>query len=287
MPRITAALAIAAALIIGVFIIKNKQTAAPTTSLIAEQIQNANQSSLEAYQQELEESGAASDTALVIPTPTYDVATTTTAPLAPPTATDELAQNILETYVNAKESGVNISSDVATQIADNALAQPYTDSSSAKTYSTTDLTIEANSSQDMKNYGNALGRAFSVTLPAGGEDELTIFSDFAATNDESVLPKLNENIVRYQKIISAILAIPVPENFAETDLNLVNSLSRVVYDVQKMRDFPSDPVGGQNAAEDYQTAITSVGTVFSEEKTLFTANNIVFSTAEPGYFLTE
>jgi len=290
MPRIVSALAIAAAIIIGVFIIKNK-TPAPKnspTELIAEQIQNANQSSIDAYGAELESEGVASDTSVVIPPPTLDVPVSTSVPSGPPTATDKLAQNILETYVNAKQSGVDISDDVATQMADNLLSQPYMDSSSAKTYSAENIEIETSySSSDIKNYGNAVGAALSTPLPAGAEDELSIFSDFAATNDETILPKLDQNIARYQKIISKMLLIPVPQVFAESDLDFINTMSQVVYEIQKVRNLPSDPVGGANAMQQYQTTLDSIVTIQGQEKAIFTANNIVFFPTEAGYSLTQ
>ncbi len=288
MPRIVAALAIAAALIIGVFIIKNK-TAAPSapTALIAEQIQDANQSSIAAYGAELESEGVATDTSIVVPPPTSDVPVEPpSSALPPPTATDKLAQNILETYVNTKESGVDISSDVATQIADNLLSEPYMDSSSAKTYSASDIrTEDSYSASDIKNYGNAFGSALATPLPAGAEEELSIFSDFAATNDETILTKLDLNIARYQKIISKMLLIPVPRVFVENDIAFINAISQIVYELQKARDLPSDPVGGANAMQEYQTTLSSILTIQGQEKAIFTANNIIFSPTDAGYSL--
>jgi hypothetical protein len=288
MPRIIASLAIVTALLVGTFILKNKSApAASQTSLIAGEIQNANQSSLEAYAAELQASGAASGTTLIIPPTVSDIATTS-GPITPPTATDKLAQNILETYVSAKQSGVTLNTDIATQIADNVLSQQYADSSSVKTYQMANLNIETTSSKTaIRNYGNSIGKAFSLPLPKDGENELAIFSNFAVTNDETLLPKLDENVSRYKKIIAALLVIPVPTPFAQSDLALVNTLSEITYEIGKMRDFPTDPVGGQNAAQEYQTTFASLAAIFKQEKSLFLSNGISFSPSESGYFLTQ
>ena len=288
MPRIVAALAIAAAIIIGVFIIKNKySTPATPTELVAEQIQNANQSSIEAYGAELEAEGVASDTAIVLPSSPSSTATTS-APLGPITATDKLAQNIFETYVNAKNSGVDISSDVATQIADNVLSQPYTDSSAARTYSTNNVKVEETSAkQSIINYGNAVGEAFATPLPKDGQNELAIFSNFAATNNTALLSQLTENINRYQKIITSLLAIPVPQSFVQSHLAMVNTISTIVYEIEAMQNFPADPIGAQNAAQQYQNTFSSLATALKQEKSLFVDNGITFPTNSPSGFLTQ
>ncbi len=287
MSRTIAALAIAAALIIGAFIIKDRVSAPEnSTALVAEQIQNANQASLEAYDAELQASGVASDTALVVPQSVLDDLATSSAPLPPPTATDKLAQNIFESYVSAKQSGVDITSDVATQIANSVLSQSYTDSSSSKMYSLSDLNIKTVASkQDMKNYGNAVGTALSIPLPADGEFELQIFSAFAVSNDETTLSKLTENIDRYRKIISSLLAMPAPKTFTQAHLALVDAFSKVLYDVETMQNFPADPLGAQNAAQEYQTSFQAVTSALATEKTLFLSNGISFSATDPGYFL--
>jgi hypothetical protein len=290
MPRIVSALAIAAAIIIGVFIIKNKSSEATNpTELVAEQIQNANQGPIATYQQELSAEGVASDTAIIIPPPTSDVtATTTDIPPAPLTATDKLAQSILQTYVNTKDSGVDISSDVASQIADNLLSQSYTDSSSAKIYSVNNITVEpTDSKQSIINYGNAVGKAFAIPLPKDGQYELAIFSNFATTNNAALLSQLTENITRYQKIVSGLLAIPVPENFVQVHLAVINALSAMIYEIEGMQNFPTDPIGGQNAAQAYQNTFLSLTAALNQEKSLFISSDVTFTTGEPGDFLTQ
>jgi len=287
MPRIIAALAIAAALIFGVFIIKNK-TVAPTssTALIAEQIQNANQSSLAAYAQELESLGAASGTSAILLPPTPDIAIGTDVVLAPPTATDKLAQNILETYINAKQSGVAVSSNVATQIADNVISQPYQDSQTAKTYSAANIKTENSYSMaDIENYGNAVGKIISAPPAPNEQFELSVFETFANSGDETVLSSLSLNIARYKKMVSSLLAVPVPQIFVESHIGLLNSLSGIVDSIQKMQNAPTDPVGAINATTEYETTTRNLVSVLSAEKAIFLKENATFSSSQPGYIL--
>ncbi len=287
MPRIIAALAIAAALIFGVFIIKNKITSrADSTSLIAEQIQNANQSSLQAYAQELQSLGAASDTSAVLLPTTSDIATGTDATLPPPSATDLLAQNILETYMNAKQSGVAVSSDVATQIADNVLSQPYQDSQTAKTYSAANLKIENSySATDIVDYGNAVGKIISAPPAANEQFELNVFEAFANSGDETALSSLSLNIARYKKMVSSLLTVSVPQIFVNSDIGLINSLSEIVDSIQKMQNAPTDPVGAINATTEYETAAHNLVSALSAEKAIFLKENATFSSSQPGYIL--
>jgi hypothetical protein len=277
MPRVIAALAIATTLIFGVFIIKNKSSAmASPTALVAEEIQNANQSSIAAYGATLEADGVASDTTVTLP-PTIS-STATDTPLGPLTATDELAQTILETYVNTKESGVDISTDTASQIADNLNSQSYTGSDAPKTYSLKDFAIEStNSAAALKDYSAALSSAISIPLAPNQRYELDIFEDFANSNDASILAPLSLNIARYQKIISQLLAMPVPKSLMEEHVILTNSLSAMVFDIQKMQSFPTDPVGGLNAVSDYTTASQDMTAALVDQINLIASHDIEFS----------
>ena len=296
MPRIIAALAIAAALVIGVFIMKNKSSAPNnSTTLIAEQIQTTNQPVLESYAQELAASGIASGTTIILPTAVSDIGASNPstssgqATFLPTTATDKLAQNILETYVNAKQSGVDVSSDVATQIADNVLAQGYSDSESAKVYSVANIKNINNSATiaDIKNYGDAVGNILS-TPPAPNEQfELNVFEAFANSGDETVLSSLSLNIARYQKIITSLLKLSVPQIFANNHLAIINSFSAIVYSIQKMQNAPTDPVGAVNATSEYETTARNLTSALLAEKALFLKENIAFSSNESGYILTK
>ena len=293
MPRIIASIAIAAALVAGAFIIKGREQnpAASPTALIAEQIQTANESALQTYAQELAASGVASDTAIIIPQPTSDVTSnpsTGSGQATPPTATDKLAQNVLETYVSAKGSGVDISSDVATQIADNVVSQNYTDSTSAKIYSNADIKTQNTSSiSNIKNYGNSVGKIISTPPSSGEEFELDVFETFANSGNESVLSSLSLNIDRYQKMVSSLLNISAPTVFVQSHLALINSLSNIVFSIQKMQDAPTDPVGAVNATSDYETASHNLVSALLAEKAIFLKENIVFSSSESGYILTK
>lgn len=286
MPRIIAALAIAAALVIGVFVIKNRTTATEnSTALIAEQIQNANQSSIAAYGAQLESEGVATDTSIVVPPPTSDVPVEPpSSTLPPPTATDKLAQNILETYVNTKESGVDISSDVATQIADNIISQPYSGSDAAKTYSVADIKVENSfSPSDLKNYGNAVGKIVTTPLPLGQETELQIFSDFAASNNDSTLGELNVNIARYRTMVISLLATPVPIPFVSEHIALINNISEIGFLTAAMQNFLTDPVGATNAAQSYLSTADDLNSVIATYQGLFQQENVTFSPTEAGY----
>ena len=274
MPRIIAALAIAAALIISVFVIKGKENPVSTkAAVIAEQIQSENAPALEAYAQELQ----ASSTITSLGTNDFSYPTTST-PMTPPTATDLLAQNIMEQYVNLKQSGVDISGDISNQIADTVLSQSYSGSDAPKTYSEKDFTLQyANSETEMNNYSPAFSAAISVPLPQDGRNELEVFEDFANSNNSSILSALSININRYEKIISKLLSMPVPEVFIDDHVDLTNNLSEMVFDIQKMQNFPTDPVGGLNAVSDYDTASKNMAATLSDEITLFSKENIKFS----------
>lgn len=281
MPRIISALAIAVALIAAVFILKGRQAPPTTTSLIAEQIQNANQASIDAYQTQL--AATASSTTIIVPT-----ASASNAPVTPTTATDKLAQNILESYVAAKQSGVDISDDVSTQLADDALSQSYADSSSPKTYSATSLKISIPYSPiTIRNYGNALGAIMATPASPNETFELFTFEAFAESGDATGLSSLSLNIARYQKMISGLLKISVPAPFVQSHINIINSLSAIVFAVQRMQNAATDPVGAINATSDYETAAKSLSSAISAEKALFSGNGVAFSSSEAGSIITK
>ncbi|HUD04033.1 MAG TPA: hypothetical protein VMR73_00890 [Candidatus Paceibacterota bacterium] len=287
MPRtIVISLVVALILVGGTLIIKhNSSTHAEKSALIATQVNALNQPLITEYAEQLQMmANENSSTTESTTTENYPTINTPSTPSQPLTATDQLSRNLFTQYMSLKESGVDMTNTAVTQqLADNLLSQNYVTGTTTM-YTEKNLTIIANpTNQNLVAYGNALGAAISIPLPTRAQSEINIFQTFAETNDDSVLVSLDSDVSRYKKIERALLTTPVPEEFTDAHLTVMNAISQIIHDITVVEGFSTDPVGGEIALTDYPNTVNTLGTALEEEKNLFAQNNVSFGQSDPGY----
>ena len=90
-------------------------------------------------------------------------------------------------------------------------------------------------------------------------NEVDIINDAILNQNQSEITKLDPIIQSYQTLLLNMLKAPVPEDATAIHLEIVNSISAVLYDLQSIRVSFSDPVKALPALASYKQDYTNMG----------------------------
>lgn len=189
----------------------------------------------------------------------------------PKTHTELFSEAFISTYLNSKIVGVPFSSQMDTL---STLALPPLPP--VTTHTTNELLIIKNASNDIiHSYGNAVGSILKENAP-NVQNELVILLQAFKDNDPSILSDLNTTAMAYERNAEALLLIRVPQNIADTHIELINSFMLVSRDLRYMALLFNDSLSalaGMNSyfitSEKLISALSAL-TTFLEENTSFT-----------------
>ena len=168
------------------------------------------------------------------------------------TLTDTFARDFFTQYMNTQQSGTQITSANADQLASDYLKKTPLPSISAKQYTQADLLLVDSDKTHLSNYQNAIGAVFAKYWPSGKTNELTIMQQAFTNEDATALSNLTAIISAYQNSLNNILTIPVPKLAASLHLNVINSLSTYIQTLKMIRMAYTDPISGLVGLNAYQ-----------------------------------
>ena len=209
-------------------------------------------------------------------------AATTSAAL---TTTQKLAQDLFSQYMTEAQGGGSLTDDQENQIIQSTLLNDVP-SLQAKVYSRSDLIVNNDESAiAIKNYGNALGTVFSANGIPIQDNELAIMDEALSGNNSSDLKNIDLAITAYSKMITGLLAIPVPESAVSVQLDVMNGLSEAIASDQELKTLFTDPALSMIGIQHYEQSSGDVVSAFTNLNQYFKGNGVVFSQSDPGNFL--
>lgn len=202
------------------------------------------------------------------------------------TATDQLAKSIFSEYLHLKQSGVSLDAINTDQFVNSSLGDGTT-ANQARKYTLSDLKIIRNTGKEaVKRYGNEMGRIIG-THSVRADHELAILERALEENNPGELQKLDLVIAAYKKILEASLLVEVPEDFASTHLDLMNSFNDVANTIGSMKLVFNDPLRTLIGIRDYQKSAKLLYESLQGTKEYFQRKGIVFERdKEDGYIFT-
>lgn len=200
------------------------------------------------------------------------------------TATDRFAQRFFTEYVRLQKNGGVIDEETSLRLVNRLLAEDYGSPSVEKTFNMSDISLaNGSTASDVRKYANSLASAFTQPSPAGYEHELIIINRVAETENNDDLEKLAQNIARYEQIRSLTAKIPVPSQFVQNHIAILNSLSAIIEGVKGMQLLSSDPVGATKMALRYEDGVNALDLSTVQLSSMIRQLNIKFSPSEAGY----
>lgn len=154
--------------------------------------------------------------------------------ISPMTKTAELAIGLAtRSMVTGNNNLGTTMLDLGTALAKGSLDEQYTRS---------DINLtEDNSPDSLRTYGNAVADiAINNAPPPGTQNELTILNSAFLRNDPNVLEQLDPTITSYEKMLTAMLATPVPSSLVREHLSIINVYQAILNDIRSFRNVFND-----------------------------------------------
>jgi hypothetical protein len=199
------------------------------------------------------------------------------------TATDRFSQEIFTQYIEAKKQGIDISDEISAKIADSVLEQDYSDK--IPLYTTSSLKVNTDSSTNsLKTYANAIGLILK-TPPETKMNEFLIFQKLGNESVENYRDDLMKIQKRYEGMRTKLLALPAPKGFAESQIEIINSISLFIEATNGAITLEEDPIGALGKIARYETGVNLLTKAVFQLKALFISHKVIFSPNESGYIL--
>lgn len=167
------------------------------------------------------------------------------------TLTDEISKDFLSRYLLLKQSGGQINSDQAEQIAQLSLDKPD-NQIKGDIYTANNLNINRNTDKTTisvyeKNFKDSVSRNFVGKVGR----ELIILEDSLNLNDEEEIKKIDPIIAYYENFIKEMLEMPVPVDAVSIHLENLNNASLMLEHIKAIREIYQDPIKAYIATSTY------------------------------------
>ncbi len=191
------------------------------------------------------------------------------------TLTDQLARDVLSQYLIIAKNGQEVTSDVASQIAQNALSLPDYKPSSV-TYIRENLKIVKKSDPlTYEAYSQKINQALMSVYYDVKVDPINILVKSLQSDTETELKKLDPLITINKNTIKTLVEMEVPEGAVALHLNLLNSSSKILTNLESMRVAVTDPVKVFTVIGDYSTNMMNFGKAVNELNVLLRKKTVV------------
>lgn len=231
------------------------------------------------WQSALEEVAATSGV-----TPPVDVNQTQVSQLvaeaATPNLTDSVGKSLLINLAAAEAQGLGDDASTQNQIIAQAAAQVATSTSAS--YSTSDLTLVADSKDTLRTFGNAVMTAMALHTQANSSNVLIAVGYATDYQDDSRLAPLKSACPDYAALAEDLVAVPVPQSLAPLYLEAVNDTVAMGAACTELNYVVDDPLRGLTALQQFESVDDEATRVFTSIAENLNTDGILFSKDEPG-----
>lgn len=199
------------------------------------------------------------------------------------TSTDLLGRDFFAKYMELRQMG-----DVNDKASQEELVGKVLQSgimlASPKEYSIIDITtINDDSAESIKKYANDAGYIFKI-YSISSRNEAVITKEAIEKESPATLKELDPIIKSYNNILNGLLKVKVPQSMSKMHVDLVNSVSSLVFIVEKFRVSDVDPLAGVQAVARYTSTIQLFADAMNNIKSKLLSLNIKYNANEGGTF---
>ncbi len=200
-----------------------------------------------------------------------------TDPLNADSDGDRLPDN-QEPVINPEDHALRIVVNAATKKDTPLLPIDDLTSGIARRYSLEDLNLVGeNSEAFLMEYGKNMAKIMSAFIEPGIGYEAALTLEAVETGNTDLVEEINPAITRYQTAINQLRALPTPETAGAIQLNLVNSLSRLLSDSTLMAELETEPTLAMGAANMQSSHLRQLITALGTLNFFFAGHNLTFA----------
>lgn len=199
------------------------------------------------------------------------------------TSTDLLGRDFFARYMELRQMGG--ANDKASQ--EELVSQVLQSGimlASPKEYTIVDIkTTNDDSTDAIKKYANDAGYVFK-TYSISSRNEAVIAKDALDKENPAILKELDPIIKSYRNILNGLLRVNSPQSMSKMHVDLINSVSSLLFIVEKLRVTDVDPLAGVQAVARYTPTIQIFADAIINIKNKLISLNIKYGANEGGTF---
>lgn len=216
---------------------------------------------------------------------TTDLSNTTLSSVKtqPGTLTDQFAQQLFKQYLQNRGATQPTPEQIAayTQQAVNDLLRNDT---VPDAYAQKDVHVSGQGVAALKSYAAAAEAAFAAHTVQTSKDELSYFMDYIQQNDLSALTTVKAIATAYGTTAKALIVIPVPQEAAYAQLEIVNGMASMGEVLSDMSAMQTDPLRALVGIAAYTNSQAKLTRGLADMAKVFAAEQVTFTQGDPGYF---
>ncbi len=198
------------------------------------------------------------------------------------TSTDILSRDFFARYMELRQigaSGDKLSQEDAVSQSVGTLAFPQ-----PKVYTTANIYTDSTIGKEaVRIYVNKIGTIFKTYI-ISSRNEAAIVKESTDKENPKILEELDPIIASYKKVLTGLIKIPVPSSMTQMHLDIINSLSGVIFINELFRKSATDPVLGLQAAGSYLRYAGKFNISYNNIRSYITFLGITYMEQEGGSF---
>jgi hypothetical protein len=169
--------------------------------------------------------------------------------------TAQISKDVLtQAFIAAKSADKSITATDAKNISSQIISsQSYVKTNGAVYLEKNLHTTTKNDNDTLKKYYVAVNKVFSTRLSQikTNDEPMAMVQKAIENDDAKALVKMDEYIIANQGFINDMLEITVPSSVTKLHLDILNSASNILVNLQSMRNTLTDPVDGMSGMGQY------------------------------------
>jgi hypothetical protein len=199
------------------------------------------------------------------------------------TETDKFSRELFAKYIAAQKSGNYKSVDYPGFLIETVA---NAEKGTITILKETDFKKITETSEAIRNYGNAFGKIIKEKEKEFPGNELQILDDASTKGEKKEITALDKPIARYRAIREGLLTIDVPESLLKIHTKIVNLLEVMAVGIESMKFTLSDPVRAMSGMSMYPDATNLFIESIQDLRLYFINHKIIFEKNESGYDFT-
>ncbi len=203
-----------------------------------------------------------------------------------PTLTDTVGKDFFTRFMVLKQAGQTTDQESVKNAMDQTIANAAASAAQPKIYSLSNIKISTDTSLDaIHMYANTVGSTLLTNISRQDPTEIAMNALDRQNMDE--LKNIDPIISGYQKAISELLLVNVPQDLASSHVGIINGLSILLYVSQGLRRIQEDSMQSMVSLGLYTTGQDTLRASLLDTQAYLQVKNVPVLSTEPGYlFLT-
>ena len=198
------------------------------------------------------------------------------------TLTDEVAKDFFTRYMILRKAGQTGDQESVKNAMDQTITNATETAPKPKTYSDSDIKVTTDvSATTVHAYVNAVAAIMFTDISR--LDPTAIAMNALDNQNMDELQTIDPIISGYQKTITELLALTVPQDLSSSHIGIVNGLSILLYVSQGLRHIQEDSMQAMVALDLYSTGQDVLKSALTDIRDYVSVKKISIASTEPGY----